>query len=727
MVGLAACLPDNMASPSPTNAMQRAQDILENTFGYDRFRLNQAQIVESLIEGHDTFALMPTGGGKSLCYQIPAMVREGVGVVISPLIALMEDQVNALQQLGIKAAFLNSTLDAFSAREIEQRLLDQQLDLLYISPERLVMPRMQDLLKRSKVSLFAIDEAHCVSQWGHDFRQDYRQLGLLTELFPEIPKIALTATADPRTQNDIIEQLRLKSPRRFVNSFDRPNLFYRISDGDNARSRLWKFIQENHSEDAGIVYCLSRKNVEAVAEWLGERGRVALPYHAGLSSELRSLHQKRFLREEGVIIVATIAFGMGIDKPDVRFVAHLNLPKSLEAYYQETGRAGRDGKPANTWMSYSLRDVVMLRQMVDESQAETARQHIERDKLNAMLGLCEMVDCRRQAILAYFGENLPEPCGQCDNCVSPPETRDATEDAQKALSCIYRAGQRFGMNYIIDLLTGSSDERINSNGHNQLSTFGIGKNLNKTEWRHLFRQLVAKGLVRVDDSRHGALVLTDACRPLLRGEQSLETRKSVPETGRAERKQKKTELPEQDMPLWNALRSLRRELADEQGVPPYVIFSDASLLEMVQKRPADSRSFRYITGVGDSKLERYGTAFLRSINTYPRPKYFSSALSNTVNDTLACLAQGDAINEIAQQRGLTIDTVYNHLATAIEAGSLALDDAISIPTNDLEEITTALQMHQLGGPVRLSEVFNDLGGSYDYGLLRCVQAHLSAS
>lgn len=708
--------------------MHRAQEILEATFGYSEFRLNQSDIIESLLNGHDTFALMPTGGGKSLCYQIPALIREGVGIVISPLIALMEDQVNALQQLGIKAAYLNSTLDSFSAREVEQRLLDQQLDLLYISPERLVMPRMQDLLSRSKLALFAIDEAHCVSQWGHDFRQDYRQLGCLAELYPDVPKIALTATAEPRTRDDILQQLQLKKPNCFVNSFDRPNLFYRISDGESARARLWKFIERNHPDDAGIVYCLSRKNVEAVAEWLCDRGRVALPYHAGLSAELRSLHQKRFLREEGIIIVATIAFGMGIDKPDVRFVAHLNLPKSLEAYYQETGRAGRDGKPANTWMSYSLRDVVMLRQMVEESQSDVTRQHVEREKLNAMLGLCEMVTCRRQAILAYFGETMPEPCGQCDNCLSPPETRDATEDARKALSCVYRSGQRFGMNYVIDLLTGTSDDRISANGHDQLSTFGIGQDLSKTDWRILFRQLVAKGLVRVDDSRHGALVLSESCRPLLRGEDSLEMRKSVAEPVRKEKtKKQKSELPASDQPLWDSLRALRRELADKQGVPPYVIFSDASLLEMVDKRPADARSFRYISGVGETKLDRYGSDFLRCIAEHPRPRFYSSALSNTVNETLAQLSQSLPLDTIAEQRGLTIDTIYNHLATAIEAGALEFSEVFEMSHEQLEEISNVIQMHQLGGNVRLSEVYDDLGGSVEYGLLRCVQAHLSLS
>lgn len=705
--------------------MQRAQEILENTFGYDQFRLNQADIIQSLLDGQDTFALMPTGGGKSLCYQIPAMVREGTGIVISPLIALMEDQVNALQQLGIKAAYLNSTLDNFSAQDVEQRLLNRQLDLLYISPERLLMPQMQQLLHKSSISLFAIDEAHCVSQWGHDFRQDYRQLSCLAEQFPQIPRIALTATADRRTRQDVIDQLGLEKARCFINSFDRPNIFYRITEGDNAQNRLWRFLQQNHADDAGIVYCLSRKKVEYVAQWLTDKGRIALPYHAGLPANLRALHQKRFLREEGVIIVATIAFGMGIDKPDVRFVAHLNLPKSLEAYYQETGRAGRDGKPANTWMAYNLRDVVMLQQMVQESQAGENQQRIEHQKLQSMLGLCELVTCRRQALLSYFGEPMAEPCGHCDNCQSPPETRDGTEDARKALSCIYRSGQRFGMNYIIDLLVGKTNERIIANGHDQLSTFGIGSDRSKTEWRQVFRQLVTSGYIRVDDNRHGAFALNDVCRPLLRGEASIQLRKPPVETEGGRSSNKAPALPAADESLWQALRKLRRELADTQGVPPYVIFADSSLLEMVKKRPADHRSFQYISGVGETKLKRYGNDFLSVINAHPRPRFFSTALSDTVNNTLSLLAEEQTAEQIADSRQLTLDTIYNHIATGIETGVVPFRDVIPLEDHELDEISHVFEMHKLNGPVRLSAVFQDLEERYSYGMLRCVSAHIS--
>ena len=703
--------------------IQQAQDTLQSVFGYDEFRLNQADIIASVLEGKDTFALMPTGGGKSLCYQIPALIREGVGVVISPLIALMQDQVSALQQLGIKAAFLNSTLDGFSAREVEQRLLDQQLDLLYISPERLMMPRMLGLLEQSKVALFAIDEAHCVSQWGHNFRSDYRQLSILNERFPNVPRIALTATADARTREDIILELQLHNANCFTNSFDRSNLYYSIHEGHNARDQLWKFIQNSHSGHAGIIYCLSRKKVEATAEWLTKKGLTALPYHAGLPATMRAHHQERFLREDSVIIVATIAFGMGIDKPDVRFVAHLNLPKSLEAYYQETGRAGRDGQPADTWMAYNLQDVITLRQMVQESQASEEYKRIEHHKLEAMLGLCELIDCRRQAILAYFGEHLSEPCRNCDNCVTPPETRDGTDDARKALSCVYRTSQRFGVNYVIDVLYGKEDERIQANGHDKLSTFGIGSHLTKAQWKQVFRQLIAQGYAHVDMARHGALRLSDSCRPLLRGESSIQLR-SWKEPDKKSSKKKSRDVALADTPLWEALRRCRMELANAQDVPPYVIFHDATLLEMLEKRPTTAQSFQYISGVGEKKLEKYGDAFMDVIKEHPHDKWYSSGLSDTINDSLHLVGSGKSIEEVARERGFVASTIYSHLATAIEEGVIGLDDAISLEPQELEEIEQAFELSAIEGKAKLSDVHTTLEEAWDYGLLKCVQAHL---
>lgn len=507
--------------------MNRAQSILKSIFGYDEFRHAQQEIIQELLNGNDALVLMPTGGGKSLCYQIPALVLEGTAIVVSPLIALMQDQVDALRQLGIKAAFLNSSLSQNDAYNIEQRLINGELDLLYVAPERLRNSGMLALLDRCKLSLFAIDEAHCVSQWGHDFRPDYQQLKLLHQRYPTIPRIALTATADQRTRDEIISQLQLDDARVFINSFDRPNIHYAISEGNNAKQRLWQFLEDNHPQDAGIVYCLSRKKVEDTADWLTEQGRTALPYHAGLPQEVRQGNQQRFLRDEGIIIVATIAFGMGIDKPDVRFVAHLNLPKSIEAYYQETGRAGRDGAPANAWMAYGLQDVITLRQFMQDSKADEAHKRMEHHKLESMLGLCELITCRRQSLLTYFDEESPEPCGNCDNCLQPPAKWDGTESAQKALSCIYRTEQRFGVNYIVDILHGKADERIQRNGHDKISTFGIGKDTLVTEWRSLFRQLIALGYIDIDVERHGALCLTEKCRLILRGEQTLELRKQV--------------------------------------------------------------------------------------------------------------------------------------------------------------------------------------------------------
>ena len=590
--------------------MQQARHILKDVFGFDEFRHNQGEVIETLIDGGDALILMPTGGGKSLCYQIPALVREGVGIVVSPLIALMQDQVDALRQLGISAAFLNSSLDARSRRQVEQDLLDGALSLLYVAPERLLMPQMLGLLDRVEVALFAIDEAHCVSQWGHDFRKDYQQLSVLHERYPQVPRIALTATADTRTRREIIEQLDLHRAGQFISSFDRPNIRYAIGEAVNVKNQLWDFLEREHRDDAGIVYCLSRKRVDEVADWLCDKGRIALPYHAGLSQEKRRLSQERFLREDGLIIVATIAFGMGIDKPDVRFVAHLNLPKSMEAYYQETGRAGRDGEPADAWMLYGLQDLITLRQFVLDTDAEEQFKRVAHQKLESLLGLCDLIGCRRQALLAYFGESREEPCGNCDNCLRPPQTWDASEYARMALSCVYRTGQGFGVNYLIDVLRGKADDRIRRNGHDRVSTFGIGKEQSAVQWRSLFRQLISQGFLDLDSGGFGALCLNGKCRPLLRGETGLQLRQQKPREKQAKKREKKTPIQTRNQGLFDALRELRTEIAREQGVPPYIIFHDKTLNEMAEQQPVTLEQMRGINGVGEQKLQRYGERFL---------------------------------------------------------------------------------------------------------------------
>lgn len=602
--------------------MRTPRQILEHTFGYAEFRGTQQAIIDEVMAGRDALVLMPTGGGKSLCYQIPAIARPGVGIIVSPLIALMQDQVDALCQLGVKAALLNSTLEPAEAWATEQALVNGDLDLLYVAPERLIQPRMQDLLARAPLALFAIDEAHCVSQWGHDFRSDYLQLNLLHERFPQVPRIALTATADERTRREIAVRLELEGARHFISGFDRPNIQYRITPKQQARQQLLAFLRQEHDGDAGIVYCLSRKKVDQTAEWLNKQGLTALPYHAGLAPEVRAANQQRFLRQDGVIIVATIAFGMGIDKPDVRFVAHLDLPKSVEAYYQETGRAGRDGLPATAWMAYGLQDVITLRQMMENSPGSDEFKRIERARLDAMLGLCEMVTCRRQALLRYFGEADTAPCGNCDTCLTPVKTRDATTDVKKALSCVYRTGQRFGVNHLIDVLRGTATEKVRQFDHDQVSTFGIGGDLSAQDWRTLFRQLVTRGLLEVDLDGFGGLRLTEACRPILKGEQTVELALEPPaKTVKGQRassgKKAALALEPDEQPLWEALRACRKRLAEEQGVPPYVIFHDATLLEMLRARPASLAELQGVNGVGQRKLEQYGAAFLEVMQGSP--------------------------------------------------------------------------------------------------------------
>ena len=500
---------------------------LKRHFGHETFRPLQEQIITDVVGGRDVMAIMPTGGGKSLCYQIPSLVRDGVGVVVSPLIALMQDQVSALNALGVRAAFLNSTLSAEQSQSLQQQVRNGELDLLYVAPERLIQPRTLELLHQSPLALFAIDEAHCVSQWGHDFRSDYLQLSLLHREFPKVPRIALTATADPRTRTEIAERLDLTGARHYVSSFDRPNIQYRIERKDGARKQLLRLLRAEHAGEAGIVYCLSRNKVDQTAQWLTDQGIPALPYHAGLSGAMRADHQQRFLREDGLVMVATVAFGMGIDKPDVRFVAHLDLPKSIEAYYQETGRAGRDGEPATAWMAYGLEDAIRHKQMLAQSEGNEQFKRHEHQRLEAMLGLCEVTHCRRQALLHYFGENLEQPCGNCDTCLNPPQTFDATEASQKALSCVFRTGQRFGVNHLVDVLTGNRSDKVAAAGHDHVSTWNIGGEFSASQWRAIYRQLVARGLLAVDADGYGALKLTETCRPYLRGEVPLHLRKDA--------------------------------------------------------------------------------------------------------------------------------------------------------------------------------------------------------
>jgi len=592
-----------------------AHRILKQTFGYDEFRGQQLPAIERVMAGEDSLILMPTGGGKSICYQLPALHLDGVALVVSPLIALMQDQVSALLELGVPAAFLNSSLSSDAQNDVIRKLRREELKLLYIAPERLVMPGTRAMLEPLKISLIAIDEAHCVSQWGHDFRQDYLTLSNLREWFPGVPRMALTATATDITRAEIIERLKLNDAATLVSNFDRPNIRYAVQPKTDGSGQLERFLKL-HRGEAGIVYCLSRKKTESVAARLTSQGYTALPYHAGLPAETRAEHQRRFLLEDSVIIVATIAFGMGIDKPDVRFVAHLDLPKSLEAYYQETGRAGRDGLPAEAWMVYGLQDVVRLRQMVDESSAAEAYKRHEREKLDTLLGWCEVTDCRRQPLLAYFGEALAADCGNCDNCLQPPATRDGTEDAQKLLSAVYRTGQRFGAAHIVDVLLGKDTDKVRQHGHKQLSVFGIGKNHAAPAWRSMLRQLVVLGCLRADAEKFGALVLTEASGPVLRGEQPVQLRVD-PVAKRGRSKSATTaaaDITSVDMPLWEALRECRQRLAIQHNVPPYVIFHDSTLRQMLNDRPRDENAMLAISGIGEAKLERYGTEFLDVIN-----------------------------------------------------------------------------------------------------------------
>jgi ATP-dependent DNA helicase RecQ len=603
--------------------MSPALQTLRRVFGFDAFRGAQAEIVDHMVSGGDALVLMPTGGGKSLCYQLPALLRPGVAVVVSPLIALMQDQVDALRQAGVRAAFLNSSLDREAAMDVEQALRTDQLDLIYVAPERLLttlfLAQLDQLERSGKLALFAIDEAHCVSQWGHDFRPEYIQLAVLHQRWPSVPRIALTATADQLTRREIIERLGLQTARIFVASFDRPNIRYSVVERDNPRRQLLDFLS-GHRGEAGIVYCLSRRKVDETAEWLGQQGITALPYHAGLEQSIRQQNQQRFQREEGVVMVATIAFGMGIDKPDVRFVAHLDLPKSLEAYYQETGRAGRDGEPAEAWMTYGLNDVVIHRNRIEESVSGEEQKRVERGKLDALLAWCETMQCRRRGLLSYFGEEAGA-CGNCDTCIDPPESWDGTVAAQKAMSAALRTGQRFGVGHLIDVLRGKATEKVRQFEHDQLPTFGAGADLDDARWRSVFRQLLAAGLLRADVAAFGALKLTDAARPILKGEQQLGLRRQAPRRGAkgkesapaTRRSGVEAVLDDAGQRLFDSLRLWRTETARSQGVPAYVILHDRSLREIANRRPSNQAELLEIPGIGQAKADRYAEALFQLV------------------------------------------------------------------------------------------------------------------
>ncbi|MEP0707241.1 MAG: DNA helicase RecQ [Parvibaculum sp.] len=594
--------------------MLQPEKVLKEVFGLPSFRGQQAEIIGHVVGGGDAVVLLPTGAGKSLCYQIPALCRDGVAVVVSPLIALMRDQVEALRQSGVRAAALNSTLTPEEARDIRDALAAGELDLLYVTPERLAGDGFMGLLSRVPLALFAIDEAHCISQWGHDFRPEYLQLARLKERFPGVPRLALTATADPQTRDDLVHRLQLDDARLFSASFDRPNIRYTIVRKDNAKAQLRDFLKA-HEGASGIVYCLSRKKVEDTAEWLTAQGIQALPYHAGLDRSVRDRHQDAFLKDEGPVLVATIAFGMGIDKPDVRFVAHLDLPSSIEAYYQETGRAGRDGLPSDAWMAYGMSDVSQRRRMIDEGGSPEAVKQVERAKLDALLHVCETADCRRQALLAHFGEQHEGGCGNCDACLNPAEMWDGTEAARKALSAIYRTGQRFGAGHLIDILRGNRTEKVERSRHDDLPTFGVGRDIDQKGWQSVFRQLAARGIISIDHTAYGALKLEESARPVLQGQQPVEFRRDPVRT----RRQKTAAAapdplasPEEEA-LFQSLRAERLRLAREQGVPPYVIFHDTSLREMARRRPSSVSDMGDIPGVGSAKIARYGDAFLAVI------------------------------------------------------------------------------------------------------------------
>ncbi len=698
-----------------------ARRVLREVFGYSQFRGRQEEVIDAILAGDNALVLMPTGGGKSLCYQIPALLREGTAVVVSPLIALMRDQVEALRHNGVRAAYLNSSLEYDERREIERQLVAGELDLVYMAPEGLLSGTGMGLMERTPLSLIAIDEAHCVSQWGHDFRPEYLQLARLVERFPGVPRIALTATADERTRKEIEDQLLADGGKVFIDSFDRPNIRYTVGLKNNPRAQLLAFIRQRHDGHSGIVYCLSRKQTEATAEWLCGQGIQALAYHAGLPASVRTENQERFVREEGVVIVATVAFGMGIDKPDVRFVAHLNLPKSIEGYYQETGRAGRDGMSADAWMVYGLQDVYQVRQMLESSSADEARKRIDHQRLEALVSYCEFTGCRHQALVGHFGEDHQGDCGACDNCLEPPETGDATEQARMVLSAVYRTGQRFGAGYLADVLMGKTGDRVAREGHDRLGVFGVGSDRPRKHWQSLIRQLLAAGHLRPDPEGHGGLMLDGRCRPLMTGDAEFRARIDPVPTGRTSRPSSAMQsLP----PGWETLRALRKALADEEGVPAYMIFKDDTLAELLRVRPTTLEAMSRIPGIGRHKLDQYGQVFLEAICGLPDP----AGKGDSWLVTLTRFREGLEPEAIAAQRGLAVTTIESHLTRAIELGELVLSEALETEDTNPSEVERIrdLLLENGGSQAPLGPVVQALGGEADYRLPKWIRADLAA-